>query len=236
MDVSFAGRPGAVVVAVAWLEDGLLTGDSIKLGCWLSSHTPEYLKGLSQKKMSERLGISWARIGKCLEEMEAQGILTRRVENPGHPPTHRVVIEFDLGKWTGGGGIAPHAIGVSRDTRTTKVSQDLETPSRDVLFEEFWQSYPRDRRREKMLATVAWIKLKPEDRATALSSLGAWLKTLDPQYVPYPERYLKRARWTEVGDVPEWKPSGVSRGGPPERPPGVHPNAVYRDGKWRSPY
>jgi hypothetical protein len=100
MDVRFSrSRRGAAVIAVGWLEDGLLTARAIHVGMWLSSHTPEYLGKMSQNQIKERLGTGWDTIQRAFDELEAQEIITREVVADGRTRA-RTVITFDLGRWT----------------------------------------------------------------------------------------------------------------------------------------
>jgi hypothetical protein len=67
-------------------------------------------------------------------------------------------------------------------------------------FECFWNLYPKDRRVEKGNALKSWKALSPESQALALAGgarLQAAFLNADSQFLPYPERWLKNARWED---------------------------------------
>lgn len=98
---------------------------------------------------------------------------------------------------------------------------------RDVdweLFEQFWQAFPKSRRKKKDAARKAWQKLNPDlalcrVMAAALEQdkrSRQWLKD-DGDYIPLPSSWLNGKRWEDEHDEPS-----DGGGGAPLRGEGVN--------------
>ena len=66
-------------------------------------------------------------------------------------------------------------------------------------FEQFWKAYPR--KVEKQQAWMVWQKMKP-DLNICLSAVKAQiasgqLNTIEPKFILYPERWIKREKWND---------------------------------------
>ena len=75
------------------------------------------------------------------------------------------------------------------------------------LFEQFWNAYPKNRRKKKEAARKAWRKLNPDlvlcrIMAAALErdkQSRDWLKE-NGAYIPYPSSWLNGRRWEDEPD------------------------------------
>ena len=93
------------------------------------------------------------------------------------------------------------------------------------LFERFWNSYPKNRRKKKEAARKAWRKLNPDlalcrIMAAALERdkrSGDWQRD-GGAYIPYPSSWLNGKRWE---DEPEGGPGDSPGNGEPLRGEGV---------------
>jgi hypothetical protein len=84
-------------------------------------------------------------------------------------------------------------------------------------FQSFWSLYPRNRRKEKPTAEVAFrAARKKADLETILRALRAdvdsedWEKD-DGKFIPYPAKWLKRERWLDLHPVGEYSQASLSR-------------------------
>ena len=80
-----------------------------------------------------------------------------------------------------------------------------EEQEKGILFEKFWEAYPK--RVAKAAARVEFAKLKPTEEllATMLEAIGkqkesAQWKEAGGQYIPYPKTWLHNRRWED--DLP----------------------------------
>ncbi len=91
---------------------------------------------------------------------------------------------------------------------TVKADHDLSVPGKGTgqpdAFEQFWQDYPKPRRKGKFEARRAWTAMRPNaDTVTRIMrSLAAWKASLDwrkqdGKFVPWPQKFLNRRRWEE---------------------------------------
>lgn len=77
-------------------------------------------------------------------------------------------------------------------------------------FEEFWQAYPKERRKGRFEAIAAWKKLNPDAAQVAqiLRSLESWKasadwqkrdpETREPKWIPWPQKFLNKRRFEEI--------------------------------------
>lgn len=102
--------------------------------------------------------------------------------------------------------------------------QSVQRQEADMdLFEQFWNAYPKNRRKKKEAARKAWRKLNPDlvlcrIMAAALERdkrSGDWQRD-GGAYIPYPASWLNGKRWE---DEPEEAP-GSEDGVTPVRPEG----------------
>jgi hypothetical protein len=66
----------------------------------------------------------------------------------------------------------------------------------NILFDVFWQMYPKKENKQKCLKS--WIKLKDIDREKIIETLPNFLRGKATQYIPAPERYFSKRRWEDV--------------------------------------
>lgn len=104
--------------------------------------------------------------------------------------------------------------------------QSVQRQEADMdLFEQFWNAYPKNRRKKKEAARKAWRKLNPDlalcrIMAAALERdkrSGDWQRD-GGAYIPYPSSWLNGKRWE---DEPEGGPGDSPGGGEPLRGEGV---------------
>lgn len=78
-----------------------------------------------------------------------------------------------------------------------KKQSDTSIDSTMVLFEEFWQKYPRKVNKKKTSEKYGKIVDKHEEIMAGLERhLPMWSKT-DPQYIPHPYTWLYNERWND---------------------------------------
>jgi Helix-turn-helix domain len=78
-----------------------------------------------------------------------------------------------------------------------------EEPSKDMLFERFYDSYPR--KIAKKAALRAWKAIHPTNGTvqSIMHGLEAWQsywRGKDRQFIPYPATWLNQERWKEAPD------------------------------------
>lgn len=109
---------------------------------------------------------------------------------------------------------AVDTIGIDIDTVKER------TPAEPDPFEAWWKVYPK--KKDKPLARTAYAAALKKPGVTPsllLAALQAQLPTMtDLQFVIYPERWLKRERWTEETEVTPTQPA-KSYWSPTEAPP-----------------
>lgn len=75
----------------------------------------------------------------------------------------------------------------------------------DPNFHLFWNAYPR--RVGKAAAYSKWLKaigeVEPQVLIGAASSYAAKVAHLEPQYIPYPEKWLAHGRWQDEEAEPK---------------------------------
>lgn len=100
-------------------------------------------------------------------------------------------------------------------------------------FEQFWQAYPADRRKEKPKAAEAWRgAIKLSTAAEILSSLSRYCRTREARegFAPYPAKWLKNQRWLEDHEAEPLKKAHISQL-PRSAPTGQVSDADYQFAK-----
>ena len=64
-----------------------------------------------------------------------------------------------------------------------------------VIFDQFWELYPR--KTSKQSASKAFAKLKNEDQQKAINNIARLYSDTPVQYVPHAATYLNQARWED---------------------------------------
>ena len=79
--------------------------------------------------------------------------------------------------------------------RTSDPNSDLDLVAEQ--FEEFYKAYPR--RQAKQDAEEAWRKLNPNEQlfSRILADIRNRFRTIDPNFIPLPAKYLNGARWND---------------------------------------
>jgi len=91
-----------------------------------------------------------------------------------------------------------------RQSKKTKPQGPPKTAVYLQRFEQFWESYPKARRKGKGAARKIWLRLKPTRELTdkilnALSQQkkqSQWQKD-NGQFIPHPATWLNQARWED---------------------------------------
>jgi hypothetical protein len=102
----------------------------------------------------------------------------------------------------------PSAIGpnepMMKQRRTSTRVSALE-----ASFSQFWNAYPRSRRKGKVEALAAWKKLAPDAvlAAEIVASVAAHAKTRDwtkdnGEFIPWPQKFLNKRRWEDEITAP----------------------------------
>jgi len=92
-------------------------------------------------------------------------------------------------------------------TGTTETKTVRDSPTTTIYlqrFEEFWQVWPKTRRKGKGRALTEWLKLKPSKELTdkiiaavnAQKKQSSW-QTENGKYIPYPAKWLKDAYYED---------------------------------------
>lgn len=111
----------------------------------------------------------------------------------------------------------------------------------DILFDRFWEAYPR--KADKAKARKAWQKLKPDadlvDKIVTnidnRLALGDWCTKSAPQFIPLPTTYLNGKRWNDDPIPNRAKPAlqAVGGGARPAQQTGFiekHTDKTWADG------
>ena len=79
--------------------------------------------------------------------------------------------------------------------RTSDPNSNLDLVAKQ--FEEFYEAYPR--RQAKQDAEEAWRKLNPDEQLflRILADIRNRFRTIDPNFIPLPAKYLNGARWND---------------------------------------
>lgn len=90
---------------------------------------------------------------------------------------------------------------------STSITSSINPPTpkggASLRFEDFWQTYPKHRRKEKAKCLEHWQKNKLDGNADSIiDGLARYCKTDEwlkdgGQFVPYPIRFLRNQRWTD---------------------------------------
>lgn len=95
-----------------------------------------------------------------------------------------------------------------RESKKTKPPKPSQSPPKTAVylqrFEQFWEAYPKARRKGKGAARKIWLRLKPSRELTdqILNALGQqkkqsqWQKD-NGQFIPHPATWLNQARWED---------------------------------------
>lgn len=75
-----------------------------------------------------------------------------------------------------------------------------------MTFDQFWDSWPHERRVCKRQARDQWQRVPPKNRAAVLAALAQWVVVWRArgqwQYVPHPHRWLRDERWDDALPAP----------------------------------
>ncbi len=111
------------------------------------------------------------------------------------------------------GGVKKTAPPLNSKNNTSKTIPPVVPQGTDVLFDRFWNAYPKKKGKES--ARRAWDKLRPD---VALCRVMAealerqkrsreWRKE-GGQFIPYPATWLNGRRWEDEEDKPDSTPEG----------------------------
>lgn len=152
---------------------------------------------------------------RALQAMEAVGLVVRYVVDDGiylqvskfdeHQPNLQKRTKSKFPEIPEGAGTAQKVLSNLTELKRTEPRREPNPePARraDVLFESFWEAYPRKKAKDR--AKRAWDKRRPTDAlltimltAVAEQQRSAeWLKE-GGKWIPHPATWLNDARWTD---------------------------------------
>jgi len=79
--------------------------------------------------------------------------------------------------------------------RLDKIRREKKEKNTCVLFDSFWDAYPR--KTSKQLASKAFAKLTDENQQKAIANIARLYANTEVQFVPHAATYLNQARWED---------------------------------------
>lgn len=181
----------------------------------------------SVENLAVELGLSIRQTRTALEHLKSTGEVTTKTSPQGTVITVKNYVEYQTATNDMSGDRQTTDKQVVKQTTNKRQTTDKPTSNKEINnnippispkgdeyssdFLEFWEEYPKGRKRSKPTAWRAWKKLRPDAalRATILNALrkhsqsADWLKD-GGQFIPYPATWLNQRRWEdEIDDTEE---------------------------------
>ena len=122
------GRRGWVGVDRRWLADDRLSDSALRLMMWLDSHTHEYLRDLSARRIADEIGWSRDRVKRTLDKLEELDLITVKLV-PLPSGGKRTFIVLDIGLWTDQSAALPQGHARPHDEAAARPYDEATTTS-----------------------------------------------------------------------------------------------------------
>lgn len=217
------GRRGYVGIDRRWLANSELSDSALRLMLWLDSHTHEYLRDLSVKRIAAEIDWSRNRVKRTLDDLTELGLVTCKQVPHADPNKTRTRVTLHHEVWSDGapergprqtpGGVHGEAQGgVHGEAPTTSTPIEVETQSQELVvpaettpvgsctFDDWYTLWPK--KQGKATARQKWRRLSTEDRCAAMAAIPAWQRYArehpqGAQYVPMASTFLNQRRWED---------------------------------------
>lgn len=162
----------------------------------------------SKSHIMAHTGLSRATVRRCIQRLADAGLLSVRHRMiDGEPTTNLYQLHLGGGFTVNPPGITVRpGVGSPRDPEasvlTVSESKTLCDKSHDARFNDFWDAWPKERRRNKKKAREAWKRKRLDKRADEIiadviarrDNDGQWVRG----YIPLPTTYLNGERWEDT--------------------------------------
>ena len=145
----------------------------------------------TNKYFAEFFGLSRARISEVISSLIAKGFLQAEYTKAGRRTliTHMEKSDTPLQE-----NLKPP----SRKVETVLNNTNINTSINNILFEEWWKTYPVKKNKKKSLqAFVSLSKNKTELQKMLDDNLELRYKNVEKKYIPMPSTYINGERWND---------------------------------------
>lgn len=145
----------------------------------------------TNKYFAEFFGLSRARISEVISSLIAKGFLQAEYTKAGRRTliTHMEKSDTPLQE-----NLKPP----TRKVETVLNNTNINTSINNILFEEWWKTYPVKKNKKKSLqAFVSLSKNKTELQKMLDDNLELRYKNVEKKYIPMPSTYINGERWND---------------------------------------